>query len=195
MSVLDDNIRQRFDRMHEKMAQDVTRTFDLIDKIKSGDVTGIELDEKSMRIPFKTFPADRISDDRTVEDRIHNAEVAMREKCAKLASTPESTNEEVMRIARYDPTSWDGRRCRLQPGVRGHCKENHGVEMNHDITQQSIYVPTAEENEAFEHGYAAGKLAGERAERERCARISEGEIFGCNGDPAGDISERIRRAR
>ena len=44
--------------------------------------------------------------------------------------------------------------------------------MNHDITQQSIYVPTAEENEAFEHGYAAGKLAGERAERERCARIT-----------------------
>ena len=30
----------------------------------------------------------------------------MREKCAKIASTPESTNEEVRRIARYDPTSW-----------------------------------------------------------------------------------------
>ena len=74
--------------------------------MKSGEVTGIELDEKSMRIPFKIFPADRLSDDHTVEDRIHNAEVAMREKCAKLASTPESTNEEVMRIARYDPTSW-----------------------------------------------------------------------------------------
>ena len=87
MSCCDDNIRQHFDRMNEEANQDITRTFDLIDKMKSGEVTGVELDEKSMRIPFKIFPADRLSDDHTVEDRIHNAEVAMREKCAKIAET------------------------------------------------------------------------------------------------------------
>ena len=84
MSCCDDNMRQHFDRMNEEANQDITRTFDLIDKMKSGEVTGVELDEKSMRIPFKIFPADRLSDDHCVQrtDAIHNAEVAMREKCA-----------------------------------------------------------------------------------------------------------------
>lgn len=35
-----------------------------------------------MRIPFKTFPADRISDDKTVEDLIHNAVLAEHKKWA-----------------------------------------------------------------------------------------------------------------
>lgn len=72
-------------RMNERANKDITRAFDLIEKIKSGEITGVELDEKSMRITFRTFPADRISDDKTVEDRIYNAEVAMREKCSKAA--------------------------------------------------------------------------------------------------------------
>ena len=92
---------------------------DLIDKIKSGDVTGFELDEKSMHIPFKTFPADRISDDHTVEDRIWNAEVAMREE---------------VREDRGGHARMGRRECR-NSGSDQEC------EMNHDITQQMIYRP------------------------------------------------------
>ena len=65
--------------------------------------------------------------------------------------------------------------------------------MNHDITQQSIYVPTAEENEAFEHGYAAGKLAGEREEREHCVRIvNEHFQSGSLDEDAQIIVDKIR---
>jgi hypothetical protein len=38
-------------------------------------------------IPFTIFPADRISDDRTVEDRIWNAVKVERERCAKIAES------------------------------------------------------------------------------------------------------------
>ena len=40
-----------------------------------------------LRVPFTTFPADRISDDQSVSDRIHNAVLAERERCAKIAET------------------------------------------------------------------------------------------------------------
>ena len=37
MSSCDDRIRQHFDRMNEKANQDIRNTFDLIDKMKSGE--------------------------------------------------------------------------------------------------------------------------------------------------------------
>lgn len=50
-------------------------------KLESDIATG------PMRIPFATFPADRISDDKTVADAIWNATAAMREKCAQAAES------------------------------------------------------------------------------------------------------------
>ena len=42
---------------------------------------------KPKNIPMIThWPSDRISDDRSVEDRIHNAVMAERERCAKVAA-------------------------------------------------------------------------------------------------------------
>ena len=72
-----------------------------------------------MRVPFREFPGDRITDGGAIAERIEAAEVAMREKCAKVADECVAEADCIMALFR-DEESWQWALNEMTSDVNAH---------------------------------------------------------------------------
>jgi hypothetical protein len=161
-------------RLNESGSTDITRTFDLIDKMKSGEISGVELNPKAFRIPFKTMTPD--------PKRALNCWClpgAMVEMCPVHVSGKDPIYEDSVELAVAAEREKSDYRNHVLAKIWGIVRD--GEDLDYDTN--NLY-------DLIREGVQAKKdLA---VERERCAKIADEHMPNCDGNDCDVISTRIR---